>query len=255
MSTADWLSAAVEKIWLFLVGMVVFLSMILVQTPPMVSRPRDSGVTSSSSRPSLTSPPRTPPWYAAPSATHSSGLMPLNGSLPSFWRTASCTAGILEEPPTIRILFRSDGDRPLSDSACCTGPMVASTRSLVSSLNLATVRFISRCFAPVASAVINGMLMFVVVVEDNSIFAFSAASFRRCTAILSVERSMPSVFLNSSTIQLITLWSKSSPPRRLLPAVASTCCTPSPISMMETSNVPPPRSYTITLWSSSLSMP
>ena len=30
-----WLSAAVEKIWLFLVGMVVLRSMSLVQTPPM----------------------------------------------------------------------------------------------------------------------------------------------------------------------------------------------------------------------------
>ena len=34
---AGWLSAAVEKIWLFLVGMVVFLSISLVATPPMVS--------------------------------------------------------------------------------------------------------------------------------------------------------------------------------------------------------------------------
>ena len=39
------------------------------------------GVTSSSRMPS-TSPPRTPPWIAAPFATHSSGLMPLKGSLP-----------------------------------------------------------------------------------------------------------------------------------------------------------------------------
>ena len=54
-----WLSAAVEKIWLFFTGMVVLRSMSLVQTPPMVSMPRDSGVTSSSSRP-LTSPVRTP---------------------------------------------------------------------------------------------------------------------------------------------------------------------------------------------------
>ena len=43
----SWLSAAVEKIWLFLVGMVVFLSISLVATPPMVSMDRDSGVTSS----------------------------------------------------------------------------------------------------------------------------------------------------------------------------------------------------------------
>jgi hypothetical protein len=60
MLTAGWLSAAVEKTWLFFVGMVVFFSMSLVMTPPSVSIPRDSGVTSSS-RTSLTSPVRTPP--------------------------------------------------------------------------------------------------------------------------------------------------------------------------------------------------
>ena len=41
-----------EKIWLFFTGMVVLRSMSLVQTPPSVSMPRDSGVTSSSRMPS-----------------------------------------------------------------------------------------------------------------------------------------------------------------------------------------------------------
>ena len=49
--------------------------------PPLVSMPRDSGVTSSS-RTSLTSPLRTPACSAAPTATTSSGLTPLLGSLP-----------------------------------------------------------------------------------------------------------------------------------------------------------------------------
>ena len=44
--TAVWLSAAVEKIWLFLVGIVVLRSMSLVMTPPSVSMPSESGVTS-----------------------------------------------------------------------------------------------------------------------------------------------------------------------------------------------------------------
>ena len=80
-STCVWPSAAVEKIWLFLVGMVVLRSITFVMTPPMVSTPRDRGVTSSNNKPS-TSPPSTPACNAAPMATHSSGLMPLNGSLP-----------------------------------------------------------------------------------------------------------------------------------------------------------------------------
>ncbi len=76
MVTAFWLSSAVENTWVFLVGMVVLRSMIFVNTPPKVSIPRDRGVTSSS-RTSLTSPPRTPPWMAAPMATTSSGFTPL----------------------------------------------------------------------------------------------------------------------------------------------------------------------------------
>ena len=57
------------------------------------------------------------------------------------------------------------------------------------------------------------------------------------------------------SIQSMTHLSKSSPPRRLLPAVASTSMTPSSMSRMDTSNVPPPRSYTMIFWLCSLSTP
>src|SRR5215472_2492381 len=73
MVTADWLSSAVENTCCALVGIVVFFWISLVITPPSVSMPSDSGVTSSSST-SLTSPFRTPPWIAAPTATTSSGF-------------------------------------------------------------------------------------------------------------------------------------------------------------------------------------
>ena len=59
MVTAVWLSSAVENVFAALVGMVVFFSISLVMTPPRVSIPSDSGVTSSSST-SLTSPASTP---------------------------------------------------------------------------------------------------------------------------------------------------------------------------------------------------
>src|SRR3546814_7301125 len=39
--------------------------------------------------------------------------------------------------------------------------------------------------SPVASAVMNGRLISVCVDDDSSIFAFSASSFRRCSASLS----------------------------------------------------------------------
>ncbi len=60
ISTEVWLSAAVEKIWLLEVGIVVLRSISLVMTPPSVSIPSDSGVTSSSTT-FFTSPDSTPP--------------------------------------------------------------------------------------------------------------------------------------------------------------------------------------------------
>ena len=99
MVTAAWLSSAVEKTWLFLVGIVVLRSISRVNTPPSVSMPSDSGVTSSSST-SLTSPCSTPAWIAAPIATTSSGLTPLCGSLPKNCFTTSWTLGMRVMPPT-----------------------------------------------------------------------------------------------------------------------------------------------------------
>ena len=243
ISTAVWLSAAVENIWLFLVGIVVFLSISLVATPPIVSIERESGVTSRrSTSPAPASPASLPPWIEAPIATHSSGLRDLLGSFPVICFTLSCTAGIRVEPPTSNTCPRSAFVTPASFIAFCTGIAVLSTRSCVSSSNLALVRVMSKCFGPSAVAVMNGRLMFVVVAEDSSFFAFSAASFNLWSAILSVERSTPSAFLNSSIIHCVTLLSKSSPPRCVSPFVDNTSMTPSPISMIDTSNVPPPRS-------------
>ena len=99
MVTAVWLSSAVEKIWVFLVGMVVLRSISRVKTPPSVSMPSDSGVTSSSST-SLTSPFSTPPWMAAPMATTSSGLTPLWRLLAEELLHRFCTLGMRVMPPT-----------------------------------------------------------------------------------------------------------------------------------------------------------
>ena len=93
-STDVWPSAAVENICDFLVGIVVFLSINFVNTPPYVSIPSDNGVTSNNTK-SFTSPERTPPWIAAPIATHSSGFIPLWGSFPMKLYTSSWTAGTL----------------------------------------------------------------------------------------------------------------------------------------------------------------
>ena len=199
ISTAVWLSAAVENTWLFLVGIVVFLSINLVATPPIVSIDSDSGVTSRRRiSPAPVSPAKLPPWIAAPMATHSSGFRVLLGSLPVRAFTLSCTAGIRVDPPTRSTLERSEAVIPASRNAFCTGIAVLSTRSWVNSSNFALERFISKCFGPSAVAVMNGRLIFVVVAEESSFFAFSAASFNLWRAILSTERSTPSAFLNSS---------------------------------------------------------
>ena len=60
MVTALWLSSAVENTCDFLVGIVVFFSIKVVITPPMVSIPKDNGVTSNN-KTSVTSPANTPP--------------------------------------------------------------------------------------------------------------------------------------------------------------------------------------------------
>ena len=95
-----------------------------VITPPSVSMPSESGVTSSSST-SLTSPASTPPWIAAPTATTSSGLTPLCGSLPKSSFTVSCTCGMRVEPPTSTTSSICGGSRPASASACLHGPIGA----------------------------------------------------------------------------------------------------------------------------------
>ena len=60
---------------------MVFFSITGVITPPIVSIPRVSGVTSKS-KISVTSPDKTAPCTAAPTATASSGLISFLGSFP-----------------------------------------------------------------------------------------------------------------------------------------------------------------------------
>ena len=166
------MSSAVEKISDLRVGIVVLRSISFVITPPLVSMPRVSGVTSSS-RTSLTSPASTPAWIAAPTATTSSGLTPWCGSVPVSSLTLSRTAGIRVMPPTSTTWSMS---APESESACLTGPTIRSSRSEVSSLSFARLSLMSRCLGPASVAVMKGRLICVSCVVESSIFAFSAAS-------------------------------------------------------------------------------
>mmetsp|Transcript_21739 Transcript_21739/g.52323 ORF Transcript_21739/g.52323 Transcript_21739/m.52323 type:complete len:253 (-) Transcript_21739:930-1688(-) len=146
ISTVGWLSCAVENVCDFFVGITVLRPMSLVSTPPTVSIPSVSGVTSRSRRSAVSLPPspeRMPPCTAAPYATASSGLMPLLGSLPlkKSWRS-DCTLGMRVEPPTSTIswmpplaIFESRRQRS-------TGSMVERKRSAQSSSNLARVMLV-----------------------------------------------------------------------------------------------------------------
>ena len=136
------------------------------------------------------------------------------------------------------------------------GALHRSTVGLTRSSSLALVSFIARCFGPEASAVRYGRLTSVSIVDESSIFAFSAASLIRWTAILSFDTSMLCSAWNSFTMKSTTALSISVPPSWVSPLVETTSNTPSPKSIMVTSSVPPPRSNTIIFWSfSDLSSP
>ena len=150
--TAVWLSSAVENICDLLVGIVVFLSIRDVITPPIVSIPKVNGVTSSK-RTSVTSPAKTAPWIAAPTATASSGLTSFLGSFPKNSFTFSWTKGILVCPPTTTISSISEGFNLASSKATWTGLRVFDTKSETKDSNFALVNFKTKCLGPEASAV------------------------------------------------------------------------------------------------------
>ncbi|MCG3135090.1 MAG: hypothetical protein HMLKMBBP_02593 [Planctomycetes bacterium] len=249
-STAGWLSAAVEKTSFFWVGIVVLRGMRTAMSPPWTSTPRESGVTSSrtmSWTPSSWL--RIAPCTAAPSATASSGFTLLFGSRPKSSFTSDCTFGMRVLPPTRITSSICFGSSFASRRACRHGCLQRSIRWSTTCSNFARVMDFVRCFGPVASIVMYGRLMSVATALESSHFAFSAASFRRWSAIWSLRRSIPLSRWNSSATWLMSTWSKSSPPRCVSPLVESTSKTPSAIWRIDTSNVPPPRSNTTIFFS------
>mmetsp|Transcript_4244 Transcript_4244/g.6281 ORF Transcript_4244/g.6281 Transcript_4244/m.6281 type:complete len:225 (-) Transcript_4244:682-1356(-) len=223
-------------------------------TPPRVSIPSESGVTSKSKM-SFTSPFKTPPWIAAPIATTSSGFTPRDGFLPKKFSTVSCTFGILVIPPTRITSWSSVLLMSASLMHFLHGSRVLSTRSCTRDSNWALEILVFMCFGPVASAVMKGRETSVCASPSSSRLAFSAASRRRCMASLSPLRSRPLSFLKSFSKYSNRLSSKSSPPNMVSPLVALTSNTPPEISKMETSKVPPPRSNTTMVFPSALSIP
>lgn len=145
-------------------------------------------------------------------------------------------------PPTRMTLSMSVGWSFASQSAFWHGSTDDSTRSRTRSSNFSRESVALTCFGPEASAAMNGRLIVVSFTLESSHFARSAASLSRCRARRSFLRSMPFSLLKPSISQLMMRSSKSSPPRNVLPDVERTSNTPSLISRIEISKVPPPRS-------------
>jgi hypothetical protein len=160
METWVWLSAAVEKTWDFLVGMVVLRWISLVMTPPRVSIPRERGVTSNNNI-SLTSPVNTAPYIAAPIATASSGLTPLLGFLLKNALTISYILGILVIPPTSNTSSILSLLSPESFKQASKGANVFLVNSSTNVSYLARVNVTYKCLGPVLSALKYGKLISV----------------------------------------------------------------------------------------------
>ena len=198
ISTLGWLSAAVENILLFFVGTVVFLGISSVATPPNVSMLKVNGVTSRRTISLSISPDKIPAWIAAPIATHSIGSTSRFGFFPNISSTFFFTIGILVVPPTRTTWSISDDFSFASFNACLHGSSVLSTIEPIISSNLALLILISKCLGTSPITVIYGRLISVWSVEDNSIFAFSAASINLWSDFGSLRRSILFFFIKSS---------------------------------------------------------
>ena len=106
-----------------------------------------------------------------------------------------------------------------SVTALSKGTRSRSTRSEVIRSSSPRVRRCSMWSGPSGVAVMKGRLIVVSRVEESSILAFSAASLSRCMAILSLDRSMPWLFLKVVSSHSTIRWSQSSPPRCMSPEV------------------------------------
>ena len=250
INTPGWLSAYVENVCDFFVGIVVFLGISLVITPPAVSKPILNGATSNNNkslRASSWFPLKIEAWTAAPYATASSGLIDLHNSLPLKNSDISfCTLGMRVEPPTnttSSILFF---DICESRKTFSTGAkhLVNTWLQRLSNLALDSDEVKS---IPSYNESISTV---AVVVDERVLLALSQAVLSLRIDLLFLVKSLRCFLLNSCAKWFTIIVSKSSPPKCVSPAVAFTSNTPSSIFNIDTSNVPPPISKINTFFSS-----
>mmetsp|Transcript_17883 Transcript_17883/g.44316 ORF Transcript_17883/g.44316 Transcript_17883/m.44316 type:complete len:370 (+) Transcript_17883:716-1825(+) len=180
------------------------------------------------------------PCTAAPYATASSGCTDLHRVLPSKNSVRiCCTRGTRVEPPT----------RTISSTASFLSLASSSTRFTESThrWNRGSQIFSKRArvYGMLISCSPTNASMVAPVEEDSMRLARSHAVRSLRDALSSpVKMSLPIFFLCMAVTSSASLVSKSSPPRCVSPAVASTVKTPSSILSNDTSKVPPPRSNT-----------
>ena len=182
---------------------------------------------------------------AAPKATTSSGLRLLRGVCPKKVPTACWMWGIRVAPPTIITPLISALLTPASFKACFTGSMVLATRCCVRLWNSCRVRVLLT-LRPLDRVACSVVLVSVV-------RASLAARLKLSKSWLSCSFSCESWFCSSRWQN--KRWSKSSPPNALLPPVAFTSNKPFDNCNTDTSNVPPPKSYTTNVPSEAWSKP
>mmetsp|Transcript_48189 Transcript_48189/g.112747 ORF Transcript_48189/g.112747 Transcript_48189/m.112747 type:complete len:398 (-) Transcript_48189:91-1284(-) len=149
-----------------------------------------------------------------------------------------------DEPPTRITSVTSFMRIRASCNAWKIGSRQRSIKSPHSSMNFSVVKARSKWRGPSSLVAMKGTEIVASRTDDSSILAFSAASEILCSACGSVRRSIPVSDSKVSANQLRIRKSKSSPPSLVSPPVASTSHTPSPVSIRDTSKVPPPRSRT-----------
>mmetsp|Transcript_10216 Transcript_10216/g.34732 ORF Transcript_10216/g.34732 Transcript_10216/m.34732 type:complete len:209 (+) Transcript_10216:1159-1785(+) len=175
--------------------------------------------------------------------------MALLGSLPlKKSRRMAWILGIRVEPPTSTTSSTSAFFRSASSRARLTGSRQRLKRSMHSSSKRARVKVSERSMP---SAMLSTSMR-TECAEESTRLARSTSWRSLDTTWRSPLRSLPCLALITRSTCFTNCVSKSSPPRCVSPAVETTSSTPVSMFRMDTSNVPPPRSKTRTVCTSSL---
>ena len=230
---AVWPSLKVVNSCARAIGRVLLRGITFSTKPPMVSKPSDSGMTSSNNKSaSLLLPASVLACMAAPSATTLSGSKLVSGVCLKKSATAKRICGMRVAPPTITTPLISSMLKPASRKAFLVGLSVLATKVWVNSLNFLALK-VKSITSPVLKTLVICALAWSV---SHSLASRALVNNNR------VSLAFNGLQCDCSNSQQKIRRSKSSPPSALSPLVLSTSNTPLLSFNIETSNVPPPKS-------------